>query len=353
LEDETDEHAVNLQWHLRNSLFEFPFQLLENNYTSLSFNKHLLEIYEIAKNREQVKCLEPEVLWEELTTLSDRYRNKKTESHDSIYGHLLVKSLSKKQNGEKIKHRVIKYLSQETDVNYYLEDYLVELAGNLKLVEAVPYLFRILIDSAPIHIVRETCTKSLGQIGTPGVVEEIGALYQSDRELITALAGIIEYIPYDYSEEMAIQLLKGETDPDAITFLAASLCCIFSIKSGEMIIDIIEKKQYNPTIMRLLDYLIPVYVYHNKAIDNLAELEKISCKFRDESWEANPTVKLAESLKDMMAQKAKKDKELDTFKPEKPGDYSQKREKVIPISLIPSKKRHKDKKKRKKKKNKK
>ena len=242
------------------------------------------------------------------------------------------------------------YLSQETDVNYYLEDYLVELAGNLKLVETVPYLFRILIDSAPLHIVRETCTKSLGQIGTPGVVEEIGALYQSDRELRTALSGIIEYIPYDYSEEMAIQLLKGETDPDVITFLAASLCDIFSIKSGEMIIDIIEKKQYNPTIMGLLDYLIPVYVYHNKAIDNLAELEKKACKFRDESREADPIVKLAENLKDMMAQKAKKDKELDTYKPE---GYSQKREKVIPISLIPSKKRHKDKKKRKKKKNKK
>jgi len=350
LEPETGDQSANLKWHLQNSLLESPFQLLEKNYNLLASNEKLLEIYEIVKNREQVKYLEADILWDELVELCNRYRNKKMERDDSSYCGLLVKSLSQKQKGEKIKHKVIMYLSQDTDVNYHLELFLVELAGNLKLRETVPYLFRILIDSDFRDLVRSSCSISLGQIGTPEVVEKIGSLYRSYKDLKNVLAETFKYIPYDYSEEMAVQLLKSETDPETGTFLAGALCDIFSIKSSDMIIDIIRKKQYDPSIMGLLDYLIPVYVYHNKTIDNLAELERREREFQDERLDTHPLFKLRKHPKLSKDHDEIEDEESDSFDEDDIEDIedSRERKKVMPMSRIPSKKRNKSKKKKKK-----
>jgi len=254
------------------------------------------------------------------------------------------------QKGEKIKHKVIMYLSQDTDVNYHLELFLVELAGNLKLRETVPYLFRILIDSDFRDLVRSSCSISLGQIGTPEVVEKIGSLYRSYKDLKNVLAETFKYIPYDYSEEMAVQLLKSETDPETGTFLAGALCDIFSIKSSDMIIDIIRKKQYDPSIMGLLDYLIPVYVYHNKTIDNLAELERREREFQDERLDTHPLFKLRKHPKLSKDHDEIEDEESDSFDEDDIEDIedSRERKKVMPMSRIPSKKRNKSKKKKKK-----
>lgn len=346
-ESGTNDQSENMRFHLGTSLLEFPFQLLEKNYSSLAFNQKLLEIYELAKNQERIKCLEPDVLWNELVELCNQHRNKKMERDDNSYCGLLVKFLSHKQKGEKIKHKVIMYLSQDTDVNYHLELYLVELAGNLKLRETVPYLFRILIDSNFRDFVYSSSARSLGQIGTPEVVEEIASFYRSYKDLKNVLTETFKYIPYDYSEEMAIQLLKEETDPEARTFLAGSLCDIFSIKSGEMIIDTIRKKQYDPSIMSLLDYLIPVYVYHNKTIDNLAELERIDREFADEYRSTDPIARMAANFKLSRDRAAIGDEESDTFDTDDIED-SHESKKVMPMSLIPSKKRNKSKKKKKK-----
>ncbi len=146
LEPETDENSSNRKWHLLSSLYQFPFPLLEKNYSFFSANKSLSELYEIAKNRNQVEASEPKVLWDQLVDLCNRYRGKQMENDDSRYCNLLVTFLSQPQKGEKIKDRVIAYFSQDTDVNYHLELYLAELAGNLKIKETVPYLFDTLIE---------------------------------------------------------------------------------------------------------------------------------------------------------------------------------------------------------------
>lgn len=270
-------------WEVGNILDKFPFHTLEKNYNTISLDKDLLKIYNAVKKREQIRCREPEDLWQELTSLCNRYRNAKMVNGNYSYCYSLVEALSQKQKGEKVVDKVIKYLSQTTEVNYHFENFLVILAGNLKLVEVIPYIFRILIDSHYLDYVYTSCINSLGKIGTPGVVNEIGTLYKAHPDLKTAFAEILKYIPYDYSEKLAIQLLQKETKQAEITFLSKALCDIFSIKSGELILGIIKKKSYNPMITFLLDNLIPVYVYHNKTIDNLLKFEKEDISYRQES----------------------------------------------------------------------
>lgn len=340
IKDNGDSAEV-IELYLSDVLIDFPFQLLENNYATLSPYKDLVRIYRGAKEVEQVRSLEPEVLWEQLTERCERYYNKKMDDFDNINCKIFVESLSQKQMREKIKDNVIKYLSQTTDVNYYLEDFLVNLAGNLKLEETVPYLFRILIDSDFMDYVYSSCIRSLGKIGTPEVVKEIGTLYGAYPNLRISLAEILKYIPYDYSEDMAIRLLQDETDPGVITFLAGSLCDIFSIKSGPMILDIIREKRYNPVAIHLLDILVPVYAYHDKTIDNLAELEKEDIPFREAALEAEPLFRMLRHNLSLNKLKAKLNSEPVTPRLEN-IDWGRK----MPRNRIPSKKKHKKKKRR-------
>ncbi|NIM11777.1 MAG: hypothetical protein GTO45_06630 [Candidatus Aminicenantes bacterium] len=285
--DDISLDAEILRIHIISSLLEFPFPVLEKNFSAFAFNEGLLGIYEMVKEQEEVKSLEPEVLWKNLEKICLEYHDYDImESEDGDYAEALVKALS--QKGEPIKHKIVMYLSQGSMNNYSLEFCLVRLAGKLRLKETVPYLFRILTEYEPADLINESCIHTLGEIGTPEVVETIGKLYPAHEEIRGFFADILEAIPYPYAEDMAIKLIKKEHDIETKTFLADALCSIFSIKSSDVLIDIIRKKQYNPILMSLLDNLVPVYVYHGKTIHNLAELEKISKEYNDEFDSPDP-----------------------------------------------------------------
>jgi hypothetical protein len=285
--DDPSLDAELLRIHIISTLLEYPFPVLEKNSSAFAFNEGLLGIYEMVKEQEEVKRLEPEVLWENLEKLCLEYPDYDVmDSEDSDFAEALVKALS--QKGEPIKHKIVMYLSQGSMNNYSLEFCLVRLAGKLRLKETVPYLFSILMEYEPADLINEACIHTLGEIGTPDVVETIGKLYPAHEKRRGFFADILESIPYPYAENMAIKLIKKEHDIETKTFLADALCSIFSIKSSKVLIDIIRKKQYNPILMSLLDSLIPVYVYHGKTIDNMAELEKISKEYNDEFNSPDP-----------------------------------------------------------------
>jgi hypothetical protein len=285
-QDKTDIDSELLQWHLTAALYEFPFPLLEKNASSFSFNEWLSEILETARERQEIMNLEPGILWEKLEQVCFDIGDEPIEIEEDDYAQLLVTALSKK--GEPIKHKVVMYISQGAMENYHLIFYLVKLAGKLKLAETVPYLFTILAITDPADPINEWCIWSLGNIGTPDVVEKIKVLYPRCEEIRGYFADILKYIPYPYAEDMAIKLLKKEQDLETKTYLANALNSIFSIKSGQLILDLIRKRQYYPTLISLLDDLIPVYVYHGRTIPNLAELEKADKKFRKEFSKTDP-----------------------------------------------------------------
>jgi HEAT repeat protein len=103
------------------------------------------------------------------------------------------------------------YLSKETKVDYHFEDYLVQLSGDLKIEESVPYLFKLLNDTDFMHVVHSTCIKALGKIGGAQVVDYIYNDW-SNEKLRSEYTSILGSIPFDYSEELLIRCLNHEKD---------------------------------------------------------------------------------------------------------------------------------------------
>jgi uncharacterized protein YecA (UPF0149 family) len=101
------------------------------------------------------------------------------------------------------------------------------------------------------------------------------------------MASILKWIPYNYSEDLALRLLKDEQDIAQKTFLAEALCGMFSLKATNLITNMIENRQYDPSIFNLSDLMIPIYEYYHQPYD-LTSLQKNERQFRQETMERDP-----------------------------------------------------------------
>ncbi len=289
-----DEYSSNINYHLILSLLSFPFEIIENNRETFVFNDELIKIYEQNKISDEIRSQNPEILWNELERICTNYHGKKLNGEDRRYAELLFEGL--KKHPDQIKHKIIMFLSHETKENYHMEEFMVRLAGALEIEETIPYLFRIFNDSTFMHFVHDSCIKSLGKIGTLQVVNEIEKQYDPKNDLRDELACILGYIPYSFSENLLIRLLKEEKNISIRTLLADGLCDMFSIEATDLIINTIENKQYDPQMNNLCDALTPVYVYHNKTFD-FSFLKSIEDDYVKETLEKDPIHKMLEPLR--------------------------------------------------------
>jgi uncharacterized protein YecA (UPF0149 family) len=295
-----DENLINIYSHLMNGLYQFPYDLITDHKELFVFNEHLKELYEIITKRNQIKSRSPKILWTELSNICKQNKGKNLNNSTGQYVDLLVEGLL--QYGDEIKHKVIMSLSQET-TDYHFELYMVQIAGGLKIQETVPYLFRILIDSDFLDIVNDECTRALGKIGGREVVGQVELLYPNYKDIRPQLASILESIPYNYSEDLVIRLLKNEADIENKTFLAESLCGMFSLKAAGLIIEIIENEQYAPSIVCLSDLLVPIYEYHHQAY-NLTALQNKDHQFSQEKRDNDPLRQLFSEFTDNIIKQA-------------------------------------------------
>jgi hypothetical protein len=339
---ESEEESSNVNYHLKSSLLEFPLEILKRHRQAITFNKNLKDLYRTASQRDKLKRKSPDYLWQELETLCRNYQDKKMPHEDHQYASLLIDGLAHYK--EEIKPRVIMHLSQETMDNYYLEEFLVKLAGRLRLTEAVPFLVRILKQSDFLDWVNQECAESLGKIGTPEVVRQVESICKDDPELAGRGAEILRCIPYDFAEDTAIRLLERERDLGNKTFFAMILCDIFSIKASALVLDMIQKRQYDPAITTLIDQLLPVYVYHGKDTDSLSALEKEDRRFGAETLHKNPLYQAVQKLREDLESDFTVDNEEDEDENQEDSPPN-----VVPLRKIPSAKKRKPKSKKKKK----
>ena len=297
IDPDKNDYSMNIHYHLKSCLLAFPFEVLKKNHDIISFNKELSEIYKIAENRTIIKLQNPDYLWDQLNNLCNNYKDKQIEENDRQYANLLFEGLC--SYPEHVKHKVIMFLSHETKEKYHFEEYMVQLAGELKINETIPFLFRIFLNTDYMHIVNGLCIRALGKIGSLEVVNEIENIHTScDNDQKSIISDILKYIPYDYSENYAIRLLESEKDKTNKTFLAGVLCDIFSLKGMSHVLRMIKEKEYDPTIMALFDYLLPVYIYHNIKIKNLSKIESNSNRFQEGTMRNHSFYKIAAPLRE-------------------------------------------------------
>jgi len=291
-----DDKSLSLRFHLTQCLLQAPFNLLDKNRDILSFSKELLQLYEIAKNRESFRNQDLEILWEELFGLCDHLMDNHIEPEDRAYGGVLIDGLCRHR--DTIRDKVIICLRQEEPSNYNFQEYMVKLAGQLRLNETVPYIFRILHESDYMHTVHSECIRTLGKIGSREVVAKIEKIYDKDPERKIEFAEILKYIPHDYAENLALKLIQQEQDLNAKTFLACSLCDMFSWKAVEILKDMVRKQQVDHDVTTITDDLVPVYAYHDKPIEQLQVLSITEKKQGDAYWKKNPLHQAAEPMRE-------------------------------------------------------
>ena len=317
-----DEKSLSLRFHLTQCLLYSPFDLLKQNENIFGFSREILNVYELAENWESFRNQSLEELWEELTGLCNHTQDKGAEAEDRDYGAVLIEGLGR--HGDAIKQKVIMHLRQKKPSNYDFQEYMVRLAGKLRLNETVPDLFRILRESDYMHTVHSECIRVLGRIGSREVVDEIERIYGEDPEEKIALAEILRDIPYDYAENLALRLIQEEQDLNAKTFLACSLCDIFSWNAVETLKDMVRKKQVDHEVTMITDDLVPVYAYHDKPIEQLHVLSVTEKKHSEEHRKSNPLYQASEPMRQAFmeyrekesAERTKQEKEREALKPD-------------------------------------
>ncbi|MGE5340428.1 MAG: HEAT repeat domain-containing protein [Candidatus Omnitrophota bacterium] len=279
LHGKTDDESDELSWTLNVVLLENPFPLLEKNHSLFIANPELMKTYKKAKEWDKFRLMKPDKLWQRFEQeIEIPFTEGEAGRH--VYVHMLVHWLIQKD--ETIKPKVLACLKREDIEDETIKSFLVEMAGKLKLVEAVPFLFRILRDSDPMDIIYHDCIRYLGMLATPDLVRSIERLYIMDEEIRTGIAEILGNIPYEYSEDLCIKLFEKERDIFQRTFFAGSLCNLFSVKGREGLLDAILESEYDPLVLNLFDQLVSVYVYHRWPIDELYQLEDHDRQYREE-----------------------------------------------------------------------
>jgi hypothetical protein len=329
-----DDESMNRHYHIQQSLLYFPVEILHYNEKIIRFNEDLSHAMDIALNWDKVKSQDPDYLWNTMKDICTQFNNKEMDRDASQHVWLLSQGLLRHR--EQVKHKIIMHLSQETEVNYHLEDILVPMAGDLKIEESVPFLFKLLKATDFMHLVHDKCIQSLGEIGGRQVVKAIDEDWHNEK-LRSGYSSILRRIPFDYTEELLIRCLNQEPKVEIKTFLCGALCDIFSLKGAEKVLEIVKKEEYDPQISHLWDYVVPVFVYHDKEIDDIEVIQEKQDEYIKSKRENDPLYKASEGLRSTF-DKIQKQHEKDKAKKKK---LQKKQQKKNVIKLKKKKKKKK------------
>ncbi len=330
-----DEESMNRSFHIQNSLLHFPFDILKRNEKVIRFNKKLSESFKTASSWNEIQSQNPEQLWNSLKNFCIKSSDKEMDKETSTM--CLLLSMGLLRHKDQIKHKIVMHLSQEAEINYNFEDFLVSLSGDLQIEESVPFLFKLLKKTDFRYIVHTRCAASLGQIGGKGVVEYIKNDWDK-YDLRPAYISILKRIPYGYAEEFLIQSLEDEHSKETITFLAGALCDMLSLNGATSVLDIVNSKNYDPQIANLLDHLEPVYIYHGETIDRLEALKEEQDEFIKSTREKDPLFQASRNLRETLNMIQNTQKKKKTSK-----EKAQKKAKKNVIKLKKKKKKKKKK----------
>lgn len=292
-----DNEALSLRYHTAFCLYAFPFERIEPHQRLFEADRELRKLYESLQACEEV-CRKPfDELWEEFHTLCWQKDAQEEDRERAQLVELLCRGLARYP--EQLREPLVAILNEDDPDNYLLEEYLVPLAGELKIEESTPALFKIFTEVDVLANIHESAKVALGKIGTRQVLEETGRLYAEREDLRIDTSEILKHMPYSEAEDCALHLLRSEQDLEARTFIAGSLCDIFSIRAADSIKALVENRQYDPTIMSLIDHLIPVYAYHGQEAD-LSELEERDKEFREQQFHEGPLSGLRQELNEAL-----------------------------------------------------
>jgi hypothetical protein len=205
------------------------------------------------------------------------------------FGHAsrVVEALARQ--GDKYTDRILDLLGQkvkdfETDPMTWLEIFLVELAGEMRLERAIPLVVNKLHECG--DVLSEQCVEALGKIGTDAAAEAVAEGWLEavwDYRLYATSA--LEKIHSDTTVRKCLELLPQDKDLDIRTKLADALLGQFADEGIEPVRQMVQRRAYDPSNSDLMRKLVavstalgvtfPEYpIWKREAEDKLAKQER-------------------------------------------------------------------------------
>ncbi len=213
------------------------------------------------QDRLQLASWNGDQCWTELERICAEGVGKNTSS-DVDFGHAnrVVDALARQ--GEKYVERILDLLGQEvedfeTDPMTWLEIFLVQLAGEMRLEPATPLIVKKLHECG--DVLSEECVDALGKIGTDAAAEAVTKGWGKavwDYRLYATSA--LEKIHSDTTVRKCLELLPKDKDLDIRTKLADALLGQFSDEGIEPVREMVQRRAYDRTSVDLLSRLVAV-----------------------------------------------------------------------------------------------
>jgi hypothetical protein len=166
------------------------------------------------------------------------------------------------RNGEKYVDRILDLLSKqvedhEIDPMTWLEIFLVELAGEMRLEPAIPLIVKKLHESA--EFLSEACIEALGKIGTDAAAKAVSeSWFEASWEYRLDATVALEKIHTDTTVRRCLELLPQEKDVTVRTHLADALLGQFANESIEPVREMVLRRTYDPQSSDLMRTLVMV-----------------------------------------------------------------------------------------------
>ncbi|HEV3444987.1 MAG TPA: SEC-C metal-binding domain-containing protein [Gemmataceae bacterium] len=226
--------------------------------------------------------------WKELERVCSAAVGKHYSS-DVNFGHasLVVETLARQ--GEKYVDRILDLLDQkvedfETDPMTWLEIFLVELAGEMRLEPAIPRIVKKLHECG--ELLSEECVEALGKIGTDAAAEAVtDGWLEAVWEYRLYATSALDVIHSDTTVRKCLELLPQDKDLDIRTKLADALLGQFAEEGIEPVREMVERRAYDPmncdltrklvVVSTVLGATFPEYpIWKREAEERLAKQER-------------------------------------------------------------------------------
>lgn len=248
-----DSHAT---WHLNRAVLNAPTEVLMARRSAIFDTRQLSpDIADSIRQRFELSERSPDWLWEELQDYARRSEDKRyTNDIDHGYVNNLITAMAQHDTPSA---GTICELLESTEIDGgWLEIFVIDLAGERRIAEAIPTLVdRYRVDT---DYMLERVTVALTKIGDRQAVRRIRSVFMDESWHFKNFAsGVLGRIKHQEAEDANLALLEVEESPDIRTMLCLNLCELFSEAGVECVRNEI-RHGYDSNIVCLEEKLLPV-----------------------------------------------------------------------------------------------
>ena len=213
--------------------------------------------------RERARLLEaaPETCWKEIEDFAEREKATELISEVNLdHAYRQIEALAR--NGEQYKERVLELLAVEIEdfednPMTWTETFMVRLAGEMRLREAIPLIVKKLHEDA--DWLNEECVEALTKIGTKEVIDAIVAEFPAGEWTFRLYStGVLERVRCDGNVQKFTALLEAESDPEVRINLGHALLAQLDSEAIVPVRDMVRSSTLDAEMLHLRKNLLTV-----------------------------------------------------------------------------------------------